>query len=355
MKKLVDWITNHQVVAFFILAFTITWGLGFSYGEVIKKNNFYLAPLVFVATCGPALAGIIISALTKTQSVKTPRKVFWLAFALGWVISALVFLANSTLINGMPFSLMMIVITLVGTLPVAFILGSSHSRNPGVRSYLSSLTRLRGVWGWALLALAFSPLLMLLTMGISSLLGREPFSFPRFPVTSMALVGLIMVKFLYQWFFFNATGEEAGWRGFAQRRMQSKISPLGALLMVGFFWPIWHFFLWQAEGSPVFSLQYWIGQYLVIMMSSVFIVWFYNRSKGSILVAGVAHASANTSSFIFQNLDLTVLSITMAVVVLGMILVDKMWKRLPPDHPAVYLTTVKVTDPAASTPVTENL
>ena len=336
MKKLVDWVTNHQVVAFFILAFAITWGLGFSYGEVIKKNNFYLAPLVFVATCGPALAGIIISALTNTQSVKTPRKAFWLAFVLGWIISALVFFAYFTLINGMPLSLMMTVLTLVSVLPVAFVLGCSHSRNPGVSQYLSSLTRLRGVWGWALLALAFNPLLMLLTMGISSLPGRETFSMPRLPVSGLALVVVIIVKFLYQWFFFNATGEEAGWRGFVQNRLQVKLSPLVALLIMGFFWPIWHFFLWQAEGSPVTSPQWWAQQYLALIPATVFITWFYNRSKGSILVAGAAHASANTAFFFFQNLDLLVFNVSVGVVAIVMILIDKMWKKLPADHPAVY-------------------
>ena len=165
----------------------------------------------------------------------------------------------------MPLSLILVGITLVSVLPVAFVLGCSYSRNPGVRDYLSSLTRLRGVWGWALLALVFSPLLMLLTMGISSLLGRETFSFPRLHVSGLALVVVIIVKFLYQWFFFNATGEEAGWRGFVQNRLQAKFSPLIALLVMGFFWPIWHFFLWQAEGSPVSSLEWWAQQYLALI------------------------------------------------------------------------------------------
>lgn len=336
MKKLVDWVTHHQVVAFFILAFAITWGLVFSYGEVIKRNNFYLAPLVLVATTGPALAGIIVSALTNTQPAKSPRKAFWLAFGLGWLISALVFYANFTVLNSMPLSLILVGITLVSVLPVAFVLGCSYSRNPGVRQYLSSLTRLRRVWGWALLALVFSPLLMLLTMGISSLLGREPFSIPRLPVSGLALVVVVIIKFLYQWFFFNATGEEAGWRGFVQNRLQAKFSPLIALLVMGFFWPIWHFFLWQAEGSPVSSLEWWAQQYLALIPATVFITWFYNRSKGNILVAGVAHASANTAFAFFQNLDLLVFNISVAVVAVVMILINKMWQKLPADHPAVY-------------------
>lgn len=336
MKRLSGWITKHQVLAFFILAFAITWGLGFSYGEVIKRNNFYLAPLVFVATTGPALAGIIVSALTNTQPVKTSRKAFWLAFGLGWLITALVFFANSTVLNSMPLSLTLVGFTLGSVLPVAFVLGCAYARNPGVRAYLCSLTRFRGGWSWALLALVFSPLLMLLSMAISHLLGREPFSFPRLPVSGLVLVVVIIIKFLYQWFFFNATSEEAGWRGFVQNRLQSKISPLAALLIMGLFWPIWHFFLWQAEGSPVTSPQWWGQQYLALIPATVFITWFYNRSRGSILVAGVAHASANTAFAFLQNLDLPIFTASVWVVAIVMILVDRMWQKLPSEHPAVY-------------------
>ena len=60
MKKLIEWIKRHQVVAFFIITFSITWGLGFSYGGFYKQGQVLLLPLAFVATCGPALAGIII-------------------------------------------------------------------------------------------------------------------------------------------------------------------------------------------------------------------------------------------------------------------------------------------------------
>lgn len=338
MSRIKRWITKHPVIAFFILTFAITWGLGFSYTEVIKRNHFTLAPLVFVATTAPALAGIIVSALTSTQPVLKQRRKFWLAFGAGWIISALVFMAHNTLLNRMPLTMILVVLTLVSVLPVAFVLVCAYARNPGVNRYLSPLIRLRGVWGWALLALAFSPLLMLLSMAISHLAGREPFSVPRLPVSGLALVVVVIIKFLYQWFFFNATGEEAGWRGFVQNRLQSKMSPLAALLIMGFFWPIWHFFLWQAEGSPVSSPQWWLSQYAALIPATVFITWFYNRSKGSILVAGVAHASANTAFAFLQNLDLLVFNSAVWVAAIVMILLDRMWKQLPPEHPAVYQT-----------------
>ena len=56
MNYLADWIRRHPITAFFAITFAITWGFGFSYPAVFK-GEFLLAPLAFLATCGPALAG----------------------------------------------------------------------------------------------------------------------------------------------------------------------------------------------------------------------------------------------------------------------------------------------------------
>jgi membrane protease YdiL (CAAX protease family) len=70
----------------------------------------------------------------------------------------------------------------------------------------------------------------------------------------------------------------------------------------------------------------------------VIISWLYNRSKGSILVAGIAHAAANTAFAFFPNLDWQVYDWTVAVVALVLVVIDRMWKKLPPDHPALYIS-----------------
>ena len=335
MNKLTKWIRGHQVIAFFILTFAITWGLGFSI-EAVYKGQYLLAPLVFVATCGPALAGIIVTAFTNPQPRQGTRKAFWIAFLVAWVISALVFLAHNTFINRAPLNPVMIVFAIVSVLPVAVVISMVRSRLPAVKDYLSSLVRLRGVWGWSLLALVLTPALVLLSILISSLLGRQPMTIRPFQGFSLTLVGLVVIKFLYQFFFFNATGEEAGWRGFALPRMQSRMSPIVACLIINIFWMLWHAFLWKAEGRPVLSPGFWGTTYLEDLPATVMISWLYNRSKGSILVAGIAHATANTVFAFSPSLDWTVFTSTVGAAVLVMIVADRMWKKLPCDHPAVY-------------------
>ena len=62
---------------------------------------------------------------------------------------------------------------------------------------------------------------------------------------------------------------------------------------------------------------------------------FLYQSKGSILVAGTAHAAANTIFVFLPNLDWILYSAMMVIVALLLILFDRMWKRLPQEDPAV--------------------
>ena len=55
-------------------------------------------------------------------------------------------------------------------------------------------------------------------------------------------------------------------------------------------------------------------------------------------MAGIAHAAANTAFAFFPNLDWMIFNWTAAVAALALILIDRMWKKLPSDHPAVYKT-----------------
>jgi len=84
------------------------------------------------------------------------------------------------------------------------------------------------------------------------------------------------------------------------------------------------------------TLQCWIERYTGIILFSLFIVWICNRAKGSVLVAGITHAAANTAEAFIPTQDGQVLYLTCLVTALVMILADRMWKKLPSDHPAVY-------------------
>ena len=349
-NKLTQCIKQHQVLAFFIITFVISWGLGYTWMLVINKGMYLLAPLTTIAMIGPALAGILISRIINIQPKQGKKRTYWIAFLIAWVVCTLVFLANNTFINHAPLSPILLIFAIISVIPVAYVISMARSRIPAVKRYLSSLIQLRVAWGWSLLALVLFPALVLLSLLIDSLLHQQPIDIQQVPEPSLVLIGLIGVKFLYQFFFFNATGEETGWRGFALPRLQLLTSPLVACLVLNLFWGPWHFFLWMAEGRPVFSIEFWMQSFFELFAGTVTLCWFYNRSRGSILVAGIAHATANTIFWLFPNLDWAIYNWTVAAAALVMILIDRMWEKLPSDHEAVYQEPVNEDSPN-STPI----
>jgi len=336
LKTLTYFIKRHQVIAFFIIAFIISWGLAFSWDAVLNRDQDPLLPLVFLSACGPGLAGIIVSAVINTQPKQRSRKAFRIAFLVAWIISAVVCLANYMFMEGLSLTPAVIIVFTICVLPVAFIIASAYSQIPAVRNHLASLLRLRRVWGWALLALVLFPALLLISIPVDSIINKQHLSSYPFPKISLLLVGLIIIKFLYQFLFFNATSEETAWRGFVLPRLQAQTSPLLAALIIGVFWTTWHFPFWQAEGQPISAVEFLVVIYIGHLLLSVLIVWICNRAKGSILVAGFAHAATNTAQAFVPFRDIWSLYPILIITVLVLILVDRMWKKLPADHQAVY-------------------
>ena len=300
MNKLTNWIRNHQLIAFFLIVFTISWGLGFSYYAMNTPGQEFLVPLAAIATCGPALSGIIVTMICNTEPILPSRKSFWITFPIALIVSTAVFLANNVVINKAPLSPIMVVFLALFAIPVAYVLSAAFSRVPSVRRYLASVYQVRQVWIWLLLAPIVMLGLDLLSIAISNLLGRQSVTFPSITIIGPTSLKMMGITFLYQLFFFNLTGEEIGWRGFALPRLLAQTNPIVASLVLTFFWAIWHALYWDASGEPVSTMQYWLDTFVRLFPATVLINWFYIRSKGSILVAGVLHA---VKEFVFRVLS----------------------------------------------------
>ncbi len=334
ITKTLKWIGCHQLMSFFILTYVITWGLGFSYIAVMS-GKYLVLPLMFLATCGPALAGIIVSSVSGLNRPKVKKRHSWVAFFISWIIVTGVFVANHILINKGPVSAALVVLVAISALPVAFVVNLVYTRFPVLQGFQMKSHRTGADPAWIFFALLVFPSLTLISALISRLLGPESSSFYSLPATGFGLAGLIVVKLLSQFFFFNGTGEEAGWRGFALPRLQAYTSPLVAGLILALFWVPWHLFLWIGEGRDVLTLSFWVTSFLLHIPSGVILCWCYNRSRGSVLIAGIAHASGNTAIALLQPLDQRVMILVFFVFVAAIVIIDQMWKRLPEEHPAV--------------------
>jgi uncharacterized protein len=94
-------------------------------------------------------------------------------------------------------------------------------------------------------------------------------------------------------------GEEPGWRGFAQPRLQERFGTARALLILGVLWTFWHL--------PLFSVRIWphipFPAYLTLVTAATFLIGFgFNLSRGNVLVAIGLHGVMNASSAVFGHL-----------------------------------------------------
>ncbi len=87
-------------------------------------------------------------------------------------------------------------------------------------------------------------------------------------------------------------GEEPGWRGFALPRLQRLYGPLTGSLILGPIWAFWHL--------PIFWIPTWnfpptILNIVMFVSAAVaftiILTWLFNNTKGSLLIAILAHTS----------------------------------------------------------------
>ncbi len=74
--------------------------------------------------------------------------------------------------------------------------------------------------------------------------------------------GLILLNLLQ-----GATGEEAGWRGFALPRLQETHGPVKASLILGLLWNFWHLPLWLLSGYCGLDLLIYVLAFSVSIIS----------------------------------------------------------------------------------------
>ncbi|MCP4372210.1 MAG: hypothetical protein GY797_29440, partial [Deltaproteobacteria bacterium] len=79
MNKLTELIKHHQVVAFFVLVFAISWGLWIPSLPFIYSGKMqFLAPLLIYGAFAPGLVGIIITRIIDTGPRQGVYKSQWI-------------------------------------------------------------------------------------------------------------------------------------------------------------------------------------------------------------------------------------------------------------------------------------
>lgn len=167
------------------------------------------------------------------------------------------------------------------------------------RQYDGALDLLRriGRWRvgarWYLFAFTYMAAIKLLVALITRAVAG---AWPRFGETRPVV--MIVVIVLSTW---AQAGEEIGWRGFALPRLTRRFGLVGASLLLGVIWGVWHLPLFFVPGGDTYgqSFPLFLGE---ITAMSVTLAWLYWRTGGSLLLVMLLHAAINNTKDIVSSI-----------------------------------------------------
>ncbi len=203
---------------------------------------------------------------------------FVLAFALPWFVWATnVARAAGAISWHIPAAFAFWIGLPVATFGTAAVTGGW----PAVRDLLLRMIRWRVSSVWYAVALLATPVLAAITMLVGEAAGIHARSALGAPLEIIAALAFNAWMWLLT--------EEAAWRGFALPRLEQRMRPLIAALVLGMVWALWHLPLWLVPGSFQAQLPF-VGFFASTVATSVLITWVFDRARGSVLIAALFHA-----------------------------------------------------------------
>jgi membrane protease YdiL (CAAX protease family) len=249
MTTIKAFIKRHPLLSYFALTFAITWGLfvlavGGPGGIPATKEEFTTLPLgaILAVLVGPSVSGIVLTGLVYGRE--------------------------------------------------------------GFRDLLTRMRRWRVGARWYAVALLTAPLVSTAVLIPLSLISPVflPGIFASEAKVSFVLMGIVVGLIV-------GIFEELGWTGFAvPTLLKLRYGVLSTGLIVGVMWGAWHLLgndIWAsvATSGGLPPALFAVGVGLVLLVGQlpayrVLMVWVYERSGGSLLLAILMHASYSASTFI---------------------------------------------------------
>jgi uncharacterized protein len=184
------------------------------------------------------------------------------------------------------------VVPILGPMLAAIVVTAVTTGRAGLHDLAARLARWRVPLRWWLVAVSPVPLALLALAGLW-IIGQD---LPAVNDVSRAMagpVGLGMVSFLLITLV-ASVGEEVGWRGYALPRLQRRLRPLPATLILAVFWWLWHLEFFLIDQIPLEDFPIYIIEVTAV---AIILTWIYNGSGGSVLLVAVWHAAYNWVSF----------------------------------------------------------
>jgi len=232
-------ISDHPLVAYFVIAYVGTWACLLPFALSRGVNGLGLLPFTL------------------------PDIAFFAAFILG---------------------------VLAGPALASLVVTAVTSGRAGVGQLLRRCVQWRVGLGCYLIAI-FGFLLIYL-VGYSIFLGLN------LPLVLLGKWPLLFAVFLPQAVFIILTGsfaEELGWRGFALPRLQQRYGPVLGTIILGTLHGLWHLPVFFTRVLGPFSLPYYAGFLFVAIAATFLYTWIFNHTRGSVLLATLTHGCGDAA------------------------------------------------------------
>jgi membrane protease YdiL (CAAX protease family) len=180
-------------------------------------------------------------------------------------------------------SYLLVLLALFGPAVAAVIVSLARNGPSGARELVKRVFIWRVDVQWYAVAIAIPLLHVLAALALERALGRTaPLAIGDFSTTSLIL-GVLVV------------GEELGWRGYLLPRLLERYTPLTASLVVGVLWGLWHLSVFLSPAFPHSERSFPLFM-ISTTVYSVWFTWLLLRTRGSVLLATLFHASLNLFS-----------------------------------------------------------
>src|SRR5215210_2436832 len=208
---------------------------------------------------------------------------FVLTYALAWIL----WLPLVVLRDAIPATQGLVLVILGSNVPslLAIVLTTIVLGRGALRKLLGRLLIWRVNPLWYLVVVLGPVALAWGVVGLNTLMGGPALSL------GMSLLGVLSML-AFSIFPGSALGEEIGWRGYALPRLQARRSALGASLILGVIWGLWHLPLWLT-GAPGRTPILYAAFVVSTISLSVILTWVYNSTGGSLLMVVLLHATFN--------------------------------------------------------------
>jgi len=282
-----------------------------------------------IGVFGPAFAGWVILSLTAQVSSAQKRNTVWVfflpTFVLAWVLSVFTY-------EDLYRNTALIITTVVAAAVMVYVFSPSNRR---FRNVFSSGSEKHTSVTWIVLSVLLFPAI---SLAAKVLTPHPEVGEALIPLSgtwdeiAKRVIALWAIDLLYG----GSLGEEPGWRGFALPYLQKKHSPLETSIILGFFWALWHAPLDISHGFGLSGFGAIVARLIWTIPLTILFTFFYNRTKGSVLVAILLHTSVNYGADLLELAPSTVgvLFGMASVLACCAVLADRMWQSNEPETEA---------------------